>query len=139
MEEKQIKKLIEMALEVREKAYVPYSHFRVGAALLCGDGSIYTGCNVENASYPASNCAERTAVFKAVSEGKREFTAIVVMGGMEGMKKLEDCTPCGICRQVLAEFADESMLVLTGTSPEDYRKYTLAELLPHSFTGKNLQ
>lgn len=128
-----------MALEARKKAYAPYSHFLVGAALLCRDGSIYTGCNVENASYPASNCAERTAVFKAVSEGRRDFVAAAIMGGREGEESLEDCTPCGICRQVFAEFGDGDMVVVTGTSPRDYRKYTLKELLPHSFTGKNLQ
>ena len=139
MGKEQIAELIGAALQARKKAYAPYSRFQVGAAILCADGSICTGFNVENASYPASNCAERTAVFKAVSEGKRDFLAVAVMGGPQDEEPQADCTPCGICRQVLAEFAADGMVVITGTSTEDYRQYTLGELLPHSFGGENLQ
>ncbi|MGI6006613.1 MAG: cytidine deaminase [Ruminococcus sp.] len=139
MKEEKCKELIEAAMKARKEAYAPYSHFCVGAALLCRDGTVYTGCNVENASYPAANCAERTAVFKAVSEGKRQFAAIAVMGGPEEAKQLQECMPCGICRQVLAEFCSGGMVIITGVSPENYKEYTLEELLPHSFTGKNLQ
>ena len=139
MGKEQIVQLIEAALQAREKAYAPYSRFQVGAALLCADGSIYTGCNVENASYPASNCAERTAVFKAVSEGKKDFLALAVMGGVQDGERLSDCMPCGICRQVLAEFAAEDLTVITGASAKDYRQYTLGELLPQRISKKNLQ
>ena len=98
----EFQELIHKALEVRQKAYAPYSDFMVGAALLCKDGRIFTGCNIENASYGATNCAERTAFFKAVSEGYREFTAIVIAGGGKEAQSLEYCAPCGICRQVMS-------------------------------------
>ena len=97
--------LIEMAFQGRKRAYAPYSRFFVGAALLCEDGSVFLGCNIENASYPAGNCAERTAVFHAVSEGKRRLKAIAIVGGREG-QDMDYCPPCGICRQVLREFSD---------------------------------
>lgn len=145
-------KLIRMALEARLSAYAPYSAYLVGAALLCEDGCIYTGCNVENASYGATNCAERTAVFKAVSEGKRKFTVIAVAGGksLENPKDakekiqygraLDYAYPCGICRQVLREFSDPAqMTVLICKSVEDYKEMTLAELLPESFGPDNLK
>ena len=128
--------LMASAVAAREYSYSPYSGYRVGAALLGADGNIYTGCNVENAGYTPTNCAERTAVFKAVSEGVREFTAIAVVGG-SGEALDAACTPCGVCRQVLAEFCSSDMPVILGT-PEKMRVMTLGELLPFAFTKKNL-
>ena len=128
--------LVEAAATAREFSYSPYSGYRVGAALLGADGRIYTGCNIENAGYSPTNCAERTAVFKAVSEGVREFTAIAVVGG-SGDTLDAACTPCGVCRQVLAEFCEPDMPVILGT-PEEMRVLTLGELLPFAFTKKNL-
>lgn len=123
--------LMKSAMEARMFSYSPYSGYKVGAALLCADGSVYTGCNVENRSYGPTNCAERTAFFKAVSEGKREFTAIAVVGGEE---ELEMCYPCGVCRQVMAEFCDrERFEIICGTSEERYEIYKLKEMLPHMF------
>lgn len=131
----EIQKLIQKALEVRERAYAPYSGFLVGAALLCKDGRIFTGCNIENASYGATNCAERTAFFKAVSEGYREFQAIAIAGGNRESQELEYCAPCGICRQVMSEFCDpETFLVILPRSEQDYKSYTLGQLLPYGFT-----
>lgn len=130
------KSLMDKALEARKKSYSPYSHFCVGAALLCKNGNVYTGCNIENAAYTPSNCAERTAIFKAVSEGEREFEAIAIVGGKEN----EDggfCAPCGVCRQVIAEFCDEDFKIVLGNA-EEIKVYTLAEMLPHSFTKDNL-
>lgn len=144
----QKKKLISMAIEARNNAYAPYSGYFVGAALLCDDGSIYTGCNVENASYGASNCAERTAVFKAVSEGRRKFVAIAIAGGKKTVAAQETAAahetdyayPCGICRQVLREFSDpEKMTVLVCKSVDDYKEMTLEELLPESFGPDHLK
>lgn len=126
------------ALEMRAMAYTPYSHFNVGAALLCKDGSVYTGCNIENAAYTPSNCAERTAFFKAVSEGKRGFTAIAIAGGGEKAESLEYCAPCGVCRQVMQEFCDGSFEVLLAKTRKDYQVYTLEELLPMGFGPENL-
>ena len=115
-----IPELIHKAIAAREFAYAPYSNFCVGAALLTKSGKIYTGCNVENAGYSATNCAERTAFFKAVSEGEREFAAIAIVGG-----------PRGVCRQVMAEFCDpDEFLVIHGKTPEDYKQFTLREMLP---------
>ena len=128
--------LMEAAVSAREFSYSPYSGYRVGAALLGKSGKVYTGCNVETAGYTPTNCAERTAVFKAVSEGEREFTAIAVVGGM-GDSIDPACTPCGVCRQVLAEFCAADMPVILGT-PENLRVMTLGELLPFAFTKKNL-
>ncbi len=128
--------LMASAVAAREYAYSPYSGYRVGAALLGKSGKLYTGCNVENAGYTPTNCAERTAVFKAVSEGEREFTAIAVVGGM-GDSIDPACTPCGVCRQVLAEFCAADMPVILGT-PENLRVLTLEDLLPFAFTKKNL-
>lgn len=128
--------LMAAALAAREYSYSPYSGYRVGAALLGSDGHIYTGCNVENAGYTPTNCAERTAVFKAISEGTRAFTAIAVVGG-SGDTLDAACTPCGVCRQVLAEFCSPDMPVILGT-PEEIRVMTLGELLPFAFTKKNL-
>ncbi len=133
-------KLIKMALDARRGAYAPYSHYQVGAALLADDGGIFTGCNVENASYGASCCAERTAVFRAVSEGKRRFLTIAVAGGLEGREPAEYAWPCGICRQVLREFADgNKMTVIVAKSVSDYKEYSLNELLPNSFGGESIQ
>ncbi|MBN2898636.1 MAG: cytidine deaminase [Clostridia bacterium] len=124
-------KLVEMAYEVMENAYVPYSKFNVGAALLTKSGKVYTGCNVECASYGATNCAERTAIFKAVSEGEREFTAIAIVS------RTRDITfPCGICRQVLSEFADEMDVILA--KGMEYKVYKLTELMPYAFEKSEL-
>ena len=123
--------LIEKAKQAMEKAYAPYSGFQVGAALKCADGSIYTGCNIENASFSPTICAERTAFAKAVSEGKRDFTAIAVCGG-KGGHITGLCTPCGVCRQVMAEFCKEDFQVIL-VKPEGYETRTLAQLLPDSF------
>ena len=128
--------LMEAAARAREFSYSPYSHYRVGAALLTANGRIFTGCNVENAGYSPTNCAERTAIFKAISEGARDFAAIAVMGGL-GETLDAACTPCGVCRQVLAEFCEPTMPVILGT-PEEMRVMTLGELLPFAFTKKNL-
>ena len=120
----------------REFSYSPYSGYCVGAAILCEDGRIFTGCNVENAGFSATNCAERTAVFKAVSEGARRFTAIAVVGGRRG--EVSDlCAPCGVCRQVLVEFCSPDLAVILGT-PEKFEVRALGELLPFSFTGAEL-
>ena len=132
-----MKQLIRAALLARKQSYSPYSEYQVGAALLCGDGTVYTGCNIENAAYGPTNCAERTAIFKAVSEGEREFSAIAIVGGKDA-DPAEFCAPCGVCRQVLAEFCDGDFRVLLGT-PDNYRAYTLAELLPASFGKKDLK
>jgi cytidine deaminase len=128
--------LMETAVAAREFSYSPYSGYRVGAALLGKSGRVYTGCNVENAGYTPTNCAERTAIFKAVSEGEREFAAIAVVGGM-GEAIDPACAPCGVCRQVLAEFCSPDMPVILG-SPEEMRVLTLGELLPFAFTKENL-
>ena len=141
------RELLDAAIQARHNAYAPYSHFRVGAALLTKDGEIFTGCNVENASYPAGICAERTALVKAVSEGKREFTAIAVAGSMEHFNdagELKDeltslSFPCGICRQMLREFVDPgSFFVLTADPEGKLVKFTLSQLLPESFGPENL-
>lgn len=120
----------------RKFAYVPYSGFRVGAALLTADGKLYTGCNIENAAYTPTNCAERTAFFKAVSEGEREFAKIAIIGGKN--EPLPLCAPCGVCRQVMAEFCDENFILVLGNEKE-YKEYRLNEVLPLSFGKKNLK
>ena len=131
-------KLMSTAIEYRKRSYSPYSRFQVGAALLSADGEIFGGCNIESASFSPTNCAERTALFKAVSEGKKDFTAIAVVGGKAG-DKLEFCTPCGVCRQALVEFCNpKEFVVYLGTGTEDYKGYLLEELLPFSFTPKNV-
>lgn len=129
--------LIALAAQARKMSYAPYSGFHVGAALLGKSGKVYTGCNVENAAYTPTNCAERTAVFKAVSEGEKEFSAIAIVGG-KGDDLADFCAPCGICRQVLAEFCDGDFPVVLG-APENYKAYTLAELLPFSFGKADLK
>ena len=125
------KELMQLAEEARERAYAPYSHFRVGAALLSASGKVYMGCNIENASYGATMCAERTALFKAVSEGEREFSAIAISGAAEG-KQGSFCAPCGICRQALSEFCSMECAVILGDS-DNLKVYTMGELLPLSF------
>ena len=129
--------LINAALGAMKNAYAPYSGFFVGAALLANDGEVYTGCNVENASYGATCCAERTAVFRAVSEGKQKHRGIAIVGGKGGSVR-SFCAPCGICRQVMAEFAEKDFFVLLYDG-EKTRRLLLSELLPHSFTGENLE
>lgn len=128
--------LIKLALAARENAYAPYSHFAVGAAVLTKDGQAYTGCNIENSSYGATNCAERTAIYKAVSEGHKEFIKIAIVGGKCGEEITEYAYPCGVCRQVIAEFSDtREMKVIIAKSTSDYIEKTLDELLPLSFGG----
>ena len=125
------KELMRLAVLARENAYAPYSGFRVGAALLARDGRVFGGCNIENAAYSPTNCAERTAIFKAVSEGVREFTAIAIVGG-KGDELSPLCAPCGVCRQVLLEFCPPSMPVLLGT-PDNIEETTLSALMPYAF------
>ncbi|MGN1136474.1 MAG: cytidine deaminase [Oscillospiraceae bacterium] len=122
------RELIDASKAAQENAYTPYSNFKVGAALLCRDGSVYSGCNIENATYGATNCAERTAVFKAVSEGNRDFTAIAITSSGGGLT-----FPCGICRQVLAEFSPEIRILLENENG-GICEFKLSELLPHSFS-----
>lgn len=128
------KLLLEKAYEGRNNAYAPYSKFKVGAAVLMENGKIYTGCNIENASYGATNCAERTAIFKAISEGNRKIRAIAIVGTDD-----EYTYPCGICRQVIAEFADENTEIILGKKSLEYTVKTLAEILPGAFTKEALQ
>ena len=125
-------KLMELAKEAMERAYAPYSRCKVGAALLCADGSVYQGCNIENAAYGPTNCAERTAIFKAVYDGHRDFAAIAVCGGAEG-KPNGSFPPCGVCRQVLREFCKDDFSVYLENADGTIQKLTLAQLLPHSF------
>lgn len=140
MKTEEDRNLIEKAFQAREQAYVPYSHFRVGAALETETGEIFLGCNIENASYGATNCAERTAFFKAVSEGYRKFRKIAIVGGLIGKEETEYCAPCGICRQVMAEFTDiHAFQVILAKSPDDYHIYKLEELLPHAFLPSALE
>ena len=126
------------AVAMLDRAYCPYSHFPVGAALECADGSVFTGCNIENAGYTATNCAERTAFFKAVSEGVKDFQAICVVGGKAGVLT-EYAAPCGVCRQVMMEFCNpETFQVILAVDKEHYDVYTLKELLPLGFGPSNL-
>lgn len=138
--QKRDRELIQAAMEARERAYAPYSGYLVGAALLADDGEIFQGCNIENASYGATNCAERTAFFKAVSQGKRKFHAIAIVGGSRTVKQgdifPDMAYPCGVCRQVMREFCGPDFRILVGRSAEDYEEYTLEELLPKSFGPK---
>ena len=128
-------KLVNEAIKARDMAYSPYSQFCVGAALLCDDGSIYTGSNIENSSFSATICAERVALFKAVSEGKRNFLAIAVAGAKQGETPSKPCYPCGVCRQVLSEFCKEDFKIYIVTENEA-SEYTLSQLLPCSFELK---
>ena len=135
------KLLIQKAFDAQKFSYTPYSNFNVGAALLCADGKVYQGCNIENAAYTPTNCAERTAFFKAISEGEKDFTAIAIVGNKKGVIQGEGayCAPCAVCRHVMAEFCDlKNFKVIVAKSTDDYLEYTLEEILPLAFTGKNL-
>ena len=127
--------LVHEAIHAMEKAYAPYSGYKVGAALLGKDGTVYHGCNVENASYGATNCAERTAIFKAVSEGQREFAALAICGGKDGVLSGQ-FPPCGICRQVIREFCSDDFPIYLVESADTWQEVTLAQLLPHSFRAE---
>ena len=138
MEEKLIQELAAKALAARKHAYAPYSHFCVGAALLCEDGTVFTGCNIENAAYPVGICAERTAFAKAISEGYRSFTALAIAGAADERSGSDRCSPCGLCRQFIREFAAPDFPILVFAADEDgtvtdYTVYSLAQLLPDSF------
>ena len=134
------KELIRVALQARNNSYSPYSRFQVGAALLTSSGLVYTGCNIENAAYAPTNCAERTAFFKAVSEGSYEFQAIAIAGGPKYATTLAICSPCGVCRQVMMEFCNpKTFRILLAKSEEDYEEFTLEQLLPLGFGPKNLE
>lgn len=138
MEKAMIEKLIDTAIKQLDFSYTPYSGFKVGAALLTKNGEIYTGCNIENASYTPTNCAERTAIFKAVSEGVRDFQAICIVGGKDGVLT-EYAAPCGVCRQVMMEFCDpETFQIILAVDKEKYDIFTLNELLPLGFGPSNL-
>ena len=133
------KELIKEALEARKYSYSPYSKFAVGAALLTGDGKVIRGCNIENASYTPTNCAERTAFFKAVSEGITEFTKIAVVGGNSDKPVSSYAYPCGVCRQVMREFCDpETFEVIVAIDENNYKKHLLKEILPYSFGPEDL-
>ena len=129
-----IKKLIDEAVEARNKAYTPYSKFKVGAAVLTKNNMVFQGCNIENASYGLTNCAERTAIFKAVSEGENRFEAIAIVGEKDG-----PISPCGACRQVIAEFCDENTKIILANLKGDYVETSITELLPGSFSSKDLK
>ena len=130
--------LIEKAKKAAENSYSPYSGYTVGAALLSKDGKVFIGCNIENAAYSPTNCAERTAVFKAVSEGIREFEKIAVVGGYR-LDFKDYFAPCGVCRQVLREFCDEDFIILLGKNADEYKRLTLKELLPCSFSNESMK
>ncbi|HCI74408.1 MAG TPA: cytidine deaminase [Lachnospiraceae bacterium] len=138
LSQEMIQKLCGMAVEMRNRSYVPYSRFHVGAALLTEDGRIFTGCNIENAGFSPCICAERTAFAKAVSEGARTFAAIAISGGPED-GELPYCPPCGVCRQVMAEFCAGSFPIYLAKSETDYKAYTLDEIMPFRFTPENLR
>ena len=139
MERMQAQQLIRAAFAARRFAYTPYSHFKVGAALLARSGQVFTGCNIESASYSPTNCAERTALFKAVSEGVTEISAIAIVGSREGEVNRIVTSPCGVCRQALFEFCGPDLTVIMARSEEDYLETTLGELLPYGFGPKNLE
>ena len=138
MEKSEIQALIRAAFAAQKFAYVPYSRFHVGAALLAKDGRVFGGCNIENAGYTPTNCAERTALFKAVSEGVREFDAIAIVGSKVGETNTLVTGPCGVCRQALYEFGGPALTVIMAKSEEDYIVTTLGELLPYGFGPANL-
>lgn len=138
MDKNLIEQMIELAIKQLEFSYAPYSGFKVGAVLLAKDGTFYTGCNIENAAYTPTNCAERTAFFKAVSEGERKFRAICIVGGKDGVLT-EYVSPCGVCRQVMMEFCDpDTFQIILATSKEQYKILSLKELLPLGFGPDNL-
>ncbi|MBQ8740419.1 MAG: cytidine deaminase [Clostridia bacterium] len=131
------KELVKAAFDAMQKAYAPYSSYKVGAALLGKSGKVYSGCNVENAAYGPTNCAERTAFFKAVSEGEREFSKIAVVGGKDGVVT-DMFMPCGVCRQVMAEFCDSDFEIIVARSEDDFTVFPLSELLPFGFSKNNI-
>lgn len=139
MEKEAFVTLVQAALDARKNAYAPYSKYAVGAALYTDSGKLYTGCNIENASYGATNCAERTAIFKAVSCSERRITAIAIVGGIQGQEPADFAYPCGICRQVLQEFGGCSLKVIVAKSVEEYQVFTLNELLPFGFGGESIK
>ena len=134
----QIRELGVKALAGLKNSYAPYSHFHVSAVLLCADGKAYTGNNIENAAYTPSVCAERCAFFKAVSEGERDFTAIALCGGLNGIVK-DYCAPCGVCRQVMREFCRPDFKIIMVKSEVEWKVYTLSQLLPEGFGPENLR
>ena len=127
--------MISQAFSAMAKAYAPYSGFKVGAALLTADGIIYQGCNIENAAYTPSNCAERTAMFKAVSEGNMDFRAIAIVGGPKGKEPKDFCAPCGVCRQVMQEFCAPDFMIYMGRGDDSYEAVPLEQLLPYGFNA----
>lgn len=131
------KDLFNLAKDAMKSSYAPYSNYNVGAALLCKNGKIYIGCNIENASYSVTNCAERTAIFSAIANGEKEFTAICVVGGKNG-EITDYAMPCGVCRQVLAEFCNADFKVYIGISEDEIKEFTLGELLPYCFDKSKL-
>lgn len=136
------KLLIQKAFEAQKFSYAPYSNFNVGAALLTKDGKVYQGCNIENAAYTPTNCAERTAIFKAVSEGQKDFIAIAIVGNKTGLKQGQGdyCAPCGVCRQVMAEFCNlDTFKIIMAKDIDNYIENTLGEVFPLAFTGKALE
>ena len=133
------RELIRAAFAVRERAYTPYSHFKVGAALLTRSGRVFTGCNIENASFSPTICAERAALAAAVSAGEREFDAIAIVGSMEGKVNTLPTGPCGVCRQALFEFGGNGLRVILAKSEEDYQELTLGRLLPLGFGPANVE
>lgn len=134
------KLLVEKAYEAQKFSYSPYSNFNVGAALLGTNGKIYLGCNIENASFTPTNCAERTAMFKAVSEGQKDFLAIAIVGNKSDAIETDYCAPCGVCRQVLAEFCDpKTFKIYLAKNKDEFKEYTLEEILPLGFTKKDLK
>ena len=139
MEKAEIQALIRKAFEGQQFAYTPYSHFRVGAALRAKDGRVYTGCNIENTGYTPTNCAERTALFKAVSEGVRGFDAIAIVGSRQGEVNTLVTGPCGVCRQALYEFGGDALTVIMAKTEDDYIVTTLGALLPYGFGPANLE
>ena len=133
------KKLMDLAIEARKNSYCPYSNFAVGAALLCKNGKVYTGCNIENAAFGPGNCAERTAIFKAVSEGERAFEKIAIAGSPKGSDITGPAHPCGVCRQVMQEFVNPAEFkIVVAYDNENYKEYTLKELFPEGFGPDNL-
>lgn len=131
--------LCQKAVDMLAMAYVPYSHFPVGAALECDDGAVFTGCNIENASFSPTICAERAALAAAVSAGEREFDAIAIVGSMEGKVNTLPTSPCGVCRQALFEFGGNGLRVILAKSEEDYQELTLGRLLPLGFGPANVE
>ncbi len=130
------KELITIAQEMRDKSYSPYSHFAVGAALLAKSGKVYTGCNIENAGFTPTICAERVAFFKAVSEGEREFEKIAIVGGRHG-EVADFCAPCGVCRQVMTEWVDDDFTLILGNK-DNFKEYSFSEVMPYRFTKAEL-